>query len=106
MHDIKYIRENPEAFDAAMQKRGLQPIAKEILSLDSSVREEKTTIQNLQKKVNDLSKQIGIMKSKGDSEASKLIQEVEGVKIQISEVNQSLNQNESKIFELLTTNKR
>ena len=103
MHDIKYIRENPEAFDAAMQKRGLQPIAKEILNLDSSVREEKTTIQNLQKKVNDLSKQIGIMKSKGDSEASKLIQEVEGAKIQISEVNQSLNQNESKIFELLTT---
>ena len=30
MHDLKYIRENPEEFDAAMQKRGLQPIAKEI----------------------------------------------------------------------------
>ncbi len=105
MHDIKYIRENPAEFDAAMKKRGLVPTAQEILKLDSRLREDKTLVQSLQKNVNDLSRQIGIMKSKGGdiNEISRLISDVESTKIQISESNNCLAQNESKILELLTT---
>ena len=33
MHDIKFIRENPEAFDAALVRKGQQPVAAEIIAL-------------------------------------------------------------------------
>ena len=38
MHDIKFIRENPEAFDAGLKKRGLPPIAKDILRVVDEAR--------------------------------------------------------------------
>ena len=36
MHDIRFIRDYPEAFDAALAKRGLAPLAADITSLDSA----------------------------------------------------------------------
>lgn len=102
MHDIKYIRAHPEAFDAAMHKRGLKIKAQEILAVDADVRDGKTKLQNLQQKVNDLSKQIGMMKSKG-SDASDLMTQVENAKSEMAEVSQSLEINEVKLFEYLTT---
>ncbi|MGP1281924.1 MAG: serine--tRNA ligase, partial [Parasphingopyxis sp.] len=39
MHDLKQIRDDPDAFDAAMAKRGHEPIAAEILALDERNRE-------------------------------------------------------------------
>ena len=35
MHDIKYIRENPELFDANLNKRGIDASSKEILLIDN-----------------------------------------------------------------------
>ena len=34
MHDIRFIRDNPEAFDAGLKKRNLPPIAAELLAID------------------------------------------------------------------------
>ena len=46
MHDIKYIRENPEEFDAALAKRGVAAVAQNILRLDEQSRALKTRLQD------------------------------------------------------------
>lgn len=66
MHDIKTIRENPEAFDAAMARRGLQPQASLILALDEQKRNAQTELQELQAKRNQLAKAVGEAKRKGE----------------------------------------
>lgn len=48
MHDIKFIRTNPDAFDAGLARRGLAPQAKEIIKLDEEKRGILTHIQNFQ----------------------------------------------------------
>jgi seryl-tRNA synthetase len=79
MHDIRFIRENPAAFDAGLARRGLAAASPEILKLDAERRAAQTSAQELQAKRNDLSKQIGVIKGqKGD--ASTLMQEVAAIK--------------------------
>ena len=34
MHDIRFIRDNPEAFDRALKRRGLEPQARQLIALD------------------------------------------------------------------------
>ena len=45
MHDIKYIRENPELFDANLNNRGIDASSKEILLIDNERRKLQTLIQ-------------------------------------------------------------
>ena len=66
MHDIRFIRENPDAFDAALAKRGLEPQAAAILELDSQVRRMESAVQADQAKSNEMAKAIGQAKAKGD----------------------------------------
>lgn len=75
MHDIKWIRDNPDAFDAGLARRGLNPAASEILALDKDRRANETELQDLQARRNDASKQIGAIKSQG-GDADALIAEV------------------------------
>ena len=79
MHDIRFIREFPDDFDAALQRRGLAPLADEITSLDSKRRALQTELQGLQSRRNEASKQIGALKAKGE-DASALIDEVAAIK--------------------------
>lgn len=67
MHNIKFIRENPKAFDDAMVKRGLAPIADDILARDKDVRGEKTHLQDLQQEANIWAKKIGELKMSGQN---------------------------------------
>ena len=67
MHDIKWIRENPQAFDAGLKRRGLEPLSPEILRLDAELRADKTKGQQLQQEMNALAKEIGARKSKGEN---------------------------------------
>ncbi|PIW28445.1 MAG: serine--tRNA ligase [Rhodospirillales bacterium CG15_BIG_FIL_POST_REV_8_21_14_020_66_15] len=69
MFDIKWIRENPDAFDAGLARRGLPPAAKGLLELDKQRRAAETRAQEIQTERNALSKQIGIAKSKGEDAA-------------------------------------
>lgn len=66
MHDIKFIRANPEAFDKGLARRGLPPQSAELLKLDEQKRKDQTQLQELQSKRNALAKQIGQAKSKGE----------------------------------------
>jgi seryl-tRNA synthetase len=38
MHDIKAIRDNPDAFDAALKRRGLAPLSSSLLAIDEKRR--------------------------------------------------------------------
>ena len=81
MHDIKFIRENPEAFDAGLARRGLEPQSAEILSLDAERRDVATRMQEAQSRRNDASKAIGAAMGRGDKdEAERLKSEVANLK--------------------------
>jgi len=78
MHDIKFIRETPEAFDAGLARRGLEPLARTILDLDQARRTIQTQLQEAQARRNETAKQIGIAKRQGDEVlAQKLMTDVD-----------------------------
>jgi len=58
MHDIRFIRENPAAFDEGLARRGLEPAAESILALDVQTRAVATEMQQDQARRNELSKAI------------------------------------------------
>lgn len=69
--DLKWLRENPDALDRALERRGASAVAKTIVDLDESVRHLQTDIQEKQARRNALSKEIGKIKSSGgDAEAA------------------------------------
>jgi seryl-tRNA synthetase len=70
MHDLKFIRENPEAFDAGMKKRGLPPQSAEILKLDGEKRTQQREIEELLARRNQFAKSIGQAKAKGEDTTS------------------------------------
>ena len=79
MHDIRFIRENPDAFDAAMARRGLEPQSGSILETDAKRRALQGQIQDMQSRRNVASKEIGMRKAKGE-DADDLIAEVNEIK--------------------------
>ena len=68
MHDIAFIRANPAAFDAALARRGLEPQADRIVTLDAKKREAATRVQQAQSRRNDASKAIGQAMGQGDKD--------------------------------------
>lgn len=83
MHDLRAIRENPEAFDKNWARRGLSSQTVDILRLDEQRRAFQTEMQVLLQKRNELSKQIGQIKAqKGDADA--LMAEVAHIKEQVA----------------------
>ncbi|MFQ5533777.1 MAG: serine--tRNA ligase [Sphingomonadales bacterium] len=75
MFDLKWIRDNPELFDAGLARRGLAPAAEQILTLDAERRACQTRLQEAQARRNAASKGIGAAKARGD-DAAALIAEV------------------------------
>jgi seryl-tRNA synthetase len=67
MHDLKLIRENPAAFDAALALRGLDPIADRLVALDEARRALSTRLQEANARRNEASKLIGQAMGKGDA---------------------------------------
>jgi len=83
MHDIRAIRENPEAFDAGLARRGFAPQSPRILDLDARRRALQTESQELQKRRNDVSRAVGQAKRSGEDVAP-LMAEVAGLKDRIA----------------------
>ncbi|MES2988903.1 MAG: serine--tRNA ligase [Pseudomonadota bacterium] len=79
MHDIRFIRENPAAFDAALAKRGLAPLSSELLALDEKRRALQTEAQAAQARRNEASKEIGAAKARRE-DATDLMAEVAALK--------------------------
>jgi seryl-tRNA synthetase len=81
MHDIRAIRDNPDAFDAGLAKRFMEPQSDAILRLDAKRRDALTRQQEAETSRNALSKQIGAAKAKGDeAEFHRLRSEVDRLK--------------------------
>ncbi len=84
MHDLRLIRDNPDAFDRGLARRGVSPMAPEILELDTRRRAAQTTLQELQARRNEASKEIGKAKREG-RDADALMAEVAGLKDRIQQ---------------------
>ena len=65
MFDIRWIRDNPDAFDKGMARRNLPPQADTLIALDATRRDAQTRAQELQTERNALSKEIGKIKAQG-----------------------------------------
>ncbi len=81
MFDIKWIRDNPAAFDAGLARRGLAPLSPELLKLDEERRAIVTQLQEAQSRRNAASKDIGKAKAAKDTVAAdRLMAEVATLK--------------------------
>ena len=76
MHDIRLIRDDPEAFDAAMKRRGLEAQAARLLELDRQHRENETNAQTYKAWRNKKSAEYGKAKAKADPLAEQIYAEI------------------------------
>jgi seryl-tRNA synthetase len=79
MHDIKWIRDNADAFDRAMVRRGLEPLSPRLLALDETRRTSQAELDTLRARRNEASKAIGKAKREG-GDAQALMDEVATIK--------------------------
>ena len=84
MHDIAFIRANPGAFDATLSRRGVDPVADELVALDAKKREAQTRVQEAQSRRNEASRAIGQAMGKGDRDKA------EALKAEVGEIKASL----------------
>src|SRR6266403_460484 len=89
MHDIKSIRDNPDAFDAALKRRGLEPQAGVLTVLDEQRRKAIVAIEAAQMRRNAASKEIGeAKKANDDTRARVLMAEVADLKTRLPKLEQ------------------
>ncbi len=81
MHDIRAIRENPDAFDRDLARRGLAPLSSELIALDEARKGAVSAAQANQERRNALAKEIGgAKKAKDEARAAALMAEVAALK--------------------------
>lgn len=103
MLNLKWILENPELFNKAMQKRNLDLRSEKIIQLDKFKREQLTKLQDLQSKRNSISKEVGILKSQG-KDAADLMMQVSEINKEISNIESIIgNEKDSELYNILIT---
>ena len=100
MHDIRSIRDNGDAFDAGLARRGLPPMAETVLARDAEWRRVTTELQQAQQRRNEASKQIGFAKKAGEP-AEVLIQEVGALKDRMATLEEEDRRLADEVEELL-----
>jgi seryl-tRNA synthetase len=75
MHDIKTIRDDPEAFDAGLARRGLAPLAQALIALDDQRRAAIGELQKAQERRNAASREIGQAMARKDAAAAEALKE-------------------------------
>lgn len=104
MHDIKWIRDNPEAFDRALKRRGLPGEAQRLIELDEKRRAAITASEQVQARRNAASKDIGeAKKAKDDARANALMAEVNDLKTKMSELEQASKDADVTLQDVLAT---
>ena len=102
MHDLRAIRDNPEAFDRGLARRGLPPRAEEVLALDKDWRAAETRAQEAQATANRLARDIGIAKRTG-GDATELMRQSGENKAAEAEFARKAAEVRTQIDELLAT---
>jgi seryl-tRNA synthetase len=104
MHDIKTIRENPDAFDAALARRGSDALAHHLSALDETWRALATELQVSLARRNEASKAIGAAKAqKRDDEAAALMAEVGFLKERIPALESEERTAQAALYDALST---
>src|SRR5215471_9379702 len=87
MHDIRFIRDNPDAFDRALARRGIEPQAQRLIALDERRRAAIQRLEAAQARRNAASKEIGeAKKTKDETRAQTLLAEVAQLKTSIPDL--------------------
>ena len=90
MHDIRAIRDDPEAFDVALRRRGLEPMSASLLAIDEKRRAAILASEQAQARRNAASKEIGeAKKAKDEARASALMDEVTKLKTTLPQLEQA-----------------
>ncbi|WP_127900659.1 serine--tRNA ligase [Solirhodobacter olei] len=104
MHDIRAIRETPDAFDAALARRGLSPLASEVLAIDEARRAKILAAETAQAAQNAASKQVGAAKAAGDeAEFERLRALVADKKAEVARLNEEAAAEDARLRDLLMT---
>lgn len=104
MHDIRFIRENPELFDKGQASRGLAPMAATIIGLDDSRKTAVSALQAALEQRNSLSKEIGQAKAaKDDQRAAQLMAEVARLKEDIPRLEVANREVQKELDDLLSS---
>ena len=102
MHDIRAIRENPTAFDAALALRGAAPLSSSILSLDDERRAKIHAAESAQAEQNKASKEVGAAKGRGDeAEFERLRALVADKKAEVAAMNAEAKELDAKLTDML-----
>jgi len=102
MHDIRAIRENPDAFDAALARRGDAPMSSEVLKLDEARRGKIAAAENAQAEQNKASKEVGAAKAKGDeAEFERLRALVSDKKAEVAAMRAEANELDAQLTDML-----
>ncbi|AXK41833.1 serine--tRNA ligase [Erythrobacter aureus] len=104
MHDIAFIRANPSDFDAALARRGAEPVADRIVALDAKKREAATRVQQAQSRRNEASKAIGQAMGQGDKDKAEALKaEVAEIKANMPEWEEAERAAGTELHDLLAT---
>lgn len=104
MHDIRMIRDNPAAFDAALARRGDAALSSEILAIDESRRVKIQTAETAQADANKAAKDVGAAKARGDEDEFKRLRAlVAEKKAQIAQLNDEAKAQDQRLTDLLAT---
>lgn len=101
MLDLRWIRENPEEFDAALARRKLAPMSQNILEMDEKHRLLQTEFQTAQARRNEAAKAIGKAKSAGEN-ADDLIQEMAALKSSVQQMEADEREMSAQMDEVLS----
>jgi seryl-tRNA synthetase len=101
--DLKWLRENPAAFDRALARRGQPPAAAGVLELDAARRELETRLQQDQATRNRLSREIGQRSGQGQKPAPELLAEMAALKERVKQGEEALREQQVRLDALLPT---
>ncbi len=102
MHDIRAIRDNPAAFDAALSRRGIAPMSSEVLALDEARRASILAAETAQADANKAAKEVGAAKGRGDEvEFERLRALVAEKKSEIAALNDQAKAEDAALTDLL-----
>ncbi len=100
MHDIKFIRNNPEEFKKQMYRRGLSVDISSILEIDKVIRKKQSEIQVIQEKRNNSSKEIGRLISEG-KDISELKKNISNYKSKLTILDQEIKKISNELNDIL-----
>lgn len=102
MHDIRMIREAPDAFDAALKRRGGSAMSSDILAIDTARRAKIQAAEDAKAEQNKASKEVGAAKGRGDeAEFERLRALVAEKKDEVARLNEEAKLEDAKLTDML-----